>query len=250
MSSETPPLSDITGRVAWVTGGSRGLGAAICVALARAGADVAVNYLSRETEAREVAGQVEATGRRALLVQGDVSQDSEVRRMATEVQEAFGPVEILVNNAGIIRPQKLEDITEADWDELVDVNLKSAFLCTQAVLTGMRAQRWGRIINISSLAAQIGGFVGPHYSAAKAGMLGLTHSYATILVKEGITANAVAPALVETDMVRNNPLVSPNMVPVGRFGTPEEHADAVVMLARNGYITGQTLNVNGGMYFS
>ncbi len=114
----------------------------------------------------------------------------------------------------------------------------------------MRTRQWGRIVNVSSAAAQLGGFVGPHYSASKAGMLGLTHSYATLLVKEGITVNAVAPALIDTDMVRSNPHIRPELVPVGRFGTPEEHAKAVVMLARNAYITGQTLNVNGGRSFS
>lgn len=170
--------------------------------------------------------------------------------MVREVEASLGPVDILVNNAGIARPKKIEEITEADWDASIDVNLKSAFLCCQEVLPGMRGRRWGRIINISSLAAQVGGFVGPHSSASKAGMLGLTHAYATVLVKEGITVNAVAPALIETEMVLGNPNLRPELVPLGRFGTPGEHADVVVTLARNGYVTGQTLNVNGGLYFS
>ncbi|HKI98125.1 MAG TPA: 3-oxoacyl-ACP reductase family protein [bacterium] len=242
--------SDLAGRVALVTGGSRGLGAAICTALARAGADVAINYLSHGAGAEAVRHEVEATGRRGLPCQADVSQAEAVTTMVALVERTLGPVDILVNNAGLIRPQPPEAITEADWDDLIDVNLKSAFLCTQAVLPGMRERRWGRIINVASLAAQVGGLVGPHYSAAKAGLLGLTHAYATTLVKEGITVNAVAPALVETDMVRNNPNARPELVPVGRFGRPEEHADVVVLLARTGYITGQTYNVNGGMYFS
>ncbi len=241
---------DLTGRVALVTGGSRGLGAAICVALARAGADVVINYLRHAEGALAVRAQVQAAGRRGLPVQADVSQAQAVAAMMAHVERELGPVQILVNNAGMIRPQPLEAITEADWDELIDVNLKSAFLCTQAVLPGMRRQRWGRIVNVASLAAQVGGLVGPHYSAAKAGLLGLTHSYATLLAKEGITVNAVAPALIETDMVRANPNAKPGLVPVGRFGTPEEHADVVVLLARTGYVTGQTYNVNGGMYFS
>ncbi len=240
----------IAGRVALVTGGSRGLGEAICRALAAAGADVAVNYRSHASGAEAVRKDVEAAGRRAMVIQADVSNSGEVARMVAEIEATLGGVDILINNAGILRAQPIEEITEADWDELIDVNLKSAFLCSQAVLPGMRARQWGRIVNVSSAAAQLGGFVGPHYSASKAGMLGLTHSYATLLVREGITVNAVAPALIDTDMVRSNPQIRPELVPVGRFGTAEEHAEAVVMLARNAYITGQTINVNGGMYFS
>jgi 3-oxoacyl-[acyl-carrier protein] reductase len=149
-----------------------------------------------------------------------------------------------------MRPQRPEEITEADWDEHLNVNLKSAFLVTQAVLAKMREQRWGRIINISSVAAQIGGVVGPHYAASKAGMLGLTRAYAHVLAKEGVTANAVAPALIDTEMVRANPRATPSLIPVGRFGTAEEVASVVVMLVENGYITGQTINANGGWYMS
>jgi len=155
-----------------------------------------------------------------------------------------------VNNAGITRPQKLEDISERDWDEILAVNLKSCFLATQAVVPEMRLHRWGRIVNLSSVAAQLGGVVGPHYAASKAGILGLTHAYAALLSREGITVNAIAPALVETDMVRSNPRASAALIPAGRFGDVEEVADVVVMLAGNGYITGQTINVNGGWYMS
>ncbi len=242
--------TDITGRVALVTGGSRGLGRAICTALAEVGVDVAVNYATRADDAEETHARIEAAGRRALVVQADVSQAAQVAAMVRAVEAALGSVDILVSNAGIARPKKIEEITEADWDASIDVNLKSAFLCCQEVLPGMRGRRWGRIINISSLAAQVGGFVGPHYSASKAGMLGLTHAYATVVAKEGITVNAVAPALIETEMVLGNPNLRPELVPLGRFGTPGEHADVVVTLARNGYVTGQTLNVNGGLYFS
>ena len=141
-------------------------------------------------------------------------------------------------------------IRESDWDEILDQNLKSCFLVTQAVLPAMRRARWGRIINISSVAAQTGGVVGPHYAASKAGMHGLTHFYASRLAKEGITVNAVAPALIRTEMVAANPNAKPDLIPVGRFGEPAEVADAAVMLVRNGYITGQTINVNGGWYLS
>lgn len=240
----------IAGRVALVTGGSRGLGRGICEALARAGADVAINYRSSVAGAEATRALVEGAGRRAVAVMTDVSEAREVSGMVALAEDELGPVDILVNNAGMIRPQPLDEIGEADWDDVVDVNLKFAFLCTQAVLPGMRRRRWGRIVMVSSLAAQVGGLVGPHYSAAKAGMLGLAHAYATQLVREGITVNAVAPALVESDMVRSNPNARPDLVPVGRFGRVEELADVVLTLVRNGYITGQTYNVNGGMYFS
>ena len=157
---------------------------------------------------------------------------------------------LLVNNAGVTRPQPIAEITESDWDEILAINLKSVFLVTQAVLPKMRAAGWGRIINLSSVAAQLGGVVGPHYAASKAGILGLTHSYAHVLAGEGITVNAVAPALIETEMVTSNPNARPELIPVGRLGSVDEAADVVVMLARNGYMTGQTINVNGGWYMS
>ncbi len=243
-------METLKGRMALVTGGSRGIGAAISLALARTGCDVAVNFRSRAEEAQQVCGEICRLGRRAIAFRADVSQSDEVREMVSGIARELGRVDILVNNAGITRPQNLEEITEADWDELIEVNLKSAFLVTQALLPAMRAQRWGRIINISSVAAQTGGLVGPHYAASKAGMLGLTHSYATLLAKEGITCNAICPALIETDMVRANPRARPDVIPVGRFGTPEEVATAVLMLAENAYITGQTVNLNGGWYMS
>src|SRR4030095_12175152 len=162
----------------------------------------------------------------------------------------LGAVSIVVNNAGETRPQRLDEITEQDWDELVAINLKSVFLAHQASLGRMRAQKWGRIINLSSVAAQLGGVVGPHYAASKAGILGLTHSYAALLAQEGITVNAIAPALVETRMVKSNPNARAEIIPVGRFGTVEEVAEVALMLAGNGYITGQTINVNGGWYMS
>lgn len=200
---------------------------------------MAVNYRSRQPD-------IEG----CLIAQADVSQASEVERLVKTVEAQLGPVEILVNNAGITRPQPLDAITERDWDELIAINLKSCFLVTQAVLPGMRARRWGRIINISSVAAQTGGVVGPHYAASKAGMIGLTHSYANLLAREGITVNAIAPALIETEMVTSNPKARPDLLPVGRFGGVDEVASVALLLARNGYITGQTINVNGGWYMS
>jgi 3-oxoacyl-[acyl-carrier protein] reductase len=166
------------------------------------------------------------------------------------VEWELGPVDILINNAGMLWQKPLEEITEADFDAMIAINLKSAFLVTQRVLPAMREKKWGRIVNLSSVAAQTGGVTGPHYAASKAGMHGLTHSYARHLLKEGITVNTIAPALIETEMVTENLQVTPEVVPVGRFGVGEEVAQVIVMLAHNGYITGQTINVNGGWYMS
>jgi 3-oxoacyl-[acyl-carrier protein] reductase len=242
--------TDLRDKVALVTGASRGIGRAIALGLAEAGADIAVNFLSRSEEAQEVASRILGLGRRCITIQADVSDAGEVRRLSEDCAARLGQVDILVNNAGIARPQPLEEVTEKDWDDLITANLKSCFLVTQAVLPGMRARGWGRVINLSSVAAQIGGVVGPHYAASKAGIHGLMHFYASRLAPEGITVNCIAPALVETDMVRANPNARPDPIPVGRYGTPGEVAEVAVMLARNGYVTGQTINVNGGWFMS
>jgi 3-oxoacyl-[acyl-carrier protein] reductase len=243
-------LDDFTGKVALVTGASRGIGQAAAFALAGAGADIAVSYRHREAQALETVRDIERLGRRAIPVRADVSLATEVADMVAVIEADLGQVDILVNNAGIVSAKPLPEISETDWDEMLAVNLKSAFLVIQRVLPGMRARRWGRIINLSSVAAQTGGATAPHYAASKAGLLGLTHSYARQLVKEGITVNAIAPALIETEMVTGNLNATTMMIPVGRFGTPDEVAAVVVLLARDGYITGQTINVNGGWYMS
>jgi 3-oxoacyl-[acyl-carrier protein] reductase len=239
---------EISGRIALVTGASRGIGRAIAVSLAKAGVDVAVNFLFREKEAQEVCAEIKSLGRRALAVQADVSRAEEVSRLVKTIEKELGTISILINNAGIAKPRSLEEMTEEVWDETLRINLKSCYLVTEAVLPGLRAQRWGRIINVSSTAAQVGGVVGPHYAASKAGILGLTHSYASRLFKEGITVNAICPALIITDMVSENLRARPDRIPVGRFGTVEEVADVALMLAGNGYMTGQTIQVNGGLY--
>jgi len=243
-------MDELSGRVAVVTGASRGIGRAIALELAKHGADVVVNYLHRAEEARAVEAGIRLLDRSALCVQADVSRAAEVDRLVSTALQEFGQIDILVNNAGIARPQAMEDVTEGDWDELMAVNVKSCFLMTRASIPDMRKRQWGRIINLSSVAAQVGGVVGPHYASSKAAMLGLTHYYASRLAKEGITVNAIAPALVETEMVTSNPNASAKLIPVGRFGRSEEVADVAVMLARNGYITGQTINVNGGWMMS
>jgi 3-oxoacyl-[acyl-carrier protein] reductase len=243
-------LDDLKGKVALVTGASRGIGKAIVIALANAGADVAINYRSRGEEAEEVLSQIAEFGRRAIAVKADVSVSVDIASMLEIVRRELGVPAILVNNAGIGMMQSLDDITEKDWNDTIAVNLTSAFLTIQAVLPGMRASNWGRIISISSVAAQIGGVVGPHYAASKAGILGLTHYYASALARESITVNAIAPGPISTDMAAGLPLLKPDLVPVGRFGSVEEIAEVALMIARNGYITGQTINVNGGRYMS
>lgn len=243
-------LDDLHHKVALVTGASRGIGRAIALALAEAGVDIAVHYREREAEALELCERIDSLGRRCISVAADVSVASEVGQLVQTVAQQLGPIDILVNNAGVAQRLPIEAISEAIWDLTIDINLKSVFLVTQAVLPQMRARGWGRIINLSSVAAQTGGVIGPHYAASKAGILGLTHSYANLLVKEGITVNAIAPALIVTDMVSGNDVARASLIPVGRLGSVDETADIAVMLARNGYITGQTINVNGGMYMS
>jgi 3-oxoacyl-[acyl-carrier protein] reductase len=242
--------TELTGKVALVTGAGRGIGRAIALALAENGVHVAVNFRSRRAEAEDVRSQIEAMGQRSLVVGADVSLAAEVSSMVETVQRELGPIGILVNNAGIARPEPVEQITEQSWDEVLACNLKSQFLVIQAVLPAMRIQRWGRIINLSSVAAQVGGVVGPHYASSKAGILGLTHYYAALLTKEGITVNAIAPALISTEMVTSIPQARAELIPIRRFGTVEEVAEVAVMLARNGYVTGQTINVDGGLYMT
>ena len=237
----------LAGKTALVTGGGRGIGKAIALALAGAGCDVAVNYVSREADAAVTADAVRALGRRALSVRGDVTQSGAITAMLTGIERGLGPVDILVNNAGRLRVESLDQMSEASWNDMVQVNLTSVFLMTQAVLPGMRARKWGRIINLTSVAAQLGSTMGVHYAAAKAGVIAATKSYARLLAKEGVTVNAIAPALIATEMVVANPNVKPDMIPVGRFGEVDECADVAVLLAGNGYITGQTIGVNGGL---
>jgi 3-oxoacyl-[acyl-carrier protein] reductase len=243
-------MNKLHGQIALVTGASRGIGRAIAIALAREGADIAVNYRTRQADAGAVCAEIQGLGRRATTFAADVSVRAEVTALVAHTEQQLGAVTVLVNNAGISRRQPLDQITERDWDEVVASNLKSSFLVTQAVLPGMRERRWGRIINVSSVAAQNGGVVGPHYASAKAGMIGLTHSYASLLAKEGITVNAIAPALIQTEMLGNITPDKVSLIPVGRFGLVDEVSDVAVMLATNGYITGQTISVNGGWYMS
>ena len=212
--------SHLAGKVALVTGGNRGIGRTITLALAEAGVDIALSYRGRESEALQVRSELESRGHRCVVMRADVFVVADVSRMTGSIEESLGGVSILVNNAGMSSPRSIEAITEDDWDKIIAVNLKSVFLVTQAVLPYMCSQKWGRIINMTSVAIQLGGIVGPHYAASKAGIWGLTHSYASQLAGEGITVNAVAPALIDTEMIAGNPQAQPERIPVGRLGSP------------------------------
>jgi 3-oxoacyl-[acyl-carrier protein] reductase len=240
----------LSGKTALITGGSRGIGRAIALAFASNGCSVAINYLRAKDEAAAVVNAIQQAGGRASAIQADISREEEVSRLLATVERELGPVDLLVNNAGINPGKPFTELTLEDWNRTIQTNLTSAFLVSQDVVPGMRQRQWGRLIFLSSVAAQTGGVIGPHYAASKAGMLGLMHSYASLLAKEGITSNAIAPALIETDMIRGNESIRPDMLPVGRFGEADEIARAALFLATTGYITGQTINLNGGWYMS
>jgi 3-oxoacyl-[acyl-carrier protein] reductase len=241
--------------VAWVTGSSTGIGAATAVALAEAGCRVAVHYNRSEVEAREVVERISSSGGEAMLVGGDVANAGEVERMAGEIEERYGRLDVLVNNAGsLIERRKLEEMTEDLWDRVMDVNLKSVFLCSKAVLPAMKRQGRGRIINMTSVAARNGGGPGSAaYATAKGGVSTLTRAMAKELVGEGILVNGVAPGIITTPF--HERFTPPEMrermtagVPIGREGTPEEVAGAVVFLASPAadYLVGEIIEVNGG----
>ena len=239
----------LRGRIALVTGGSRGIGAAISRALAEAGAAVAINYRERTDEAKKLAEDLRKTGVDIITVQADVSLAAAVSKMVDIAKSELGTIDILINNAGIAITRGIDDLSETDFDRTIATNLKSVFLCTQAVLPMMRTKKWGRIVNISSGAARGAGAIGPHYNASKAGVEGLTRGYAARLVKEGITVNAVAPSLIETEMMKGQEnLVS--RIPLGRFGKADEVARAVMMLVDNPYMTGQTVAMSGAAWLS
>ena len=242
------PDFGLAGQVALVTGAARGLGNAIARALAHAGADVALGLRDVNAPGDGVA-QIEAMGRRALPLQMDMTRLNEIFQAVDHTVRQFGRLDILVNNAGLAPDNLAENVSEKDFDLTLATNLKSAFLCTQAVVPGMRERRWGRIVNISSGAARGAGGIGVHYNASKAGMEGLTRGYAARLVQDGITVNAVAPSLIDTDMMNARRDQYAARIPLGRMGTAEEVAQAVLMVAGNEYMTGQTVQLNGGTNF-
>ena len=246
-------MFDLTDKAALVTGGSRGIGRAVALALAKQGARVAVNYVANAQAAQEVVEQIAGSGGEAIALQGDVSQAEDAQRLVKETVAAFGGLQILVNNAGLTRDDLLMRMSEEAWDRVLEVDLRGAFLCTKAACRPMIRQRWGRIINIASVAGMVGNAGQANYAAAKAGLIGLTKAVAKEIASRNVTANAVAPGLVETEMIADlseaqKQAILP-LIPLGRPASAEEIAPAVVFLASDeaGYITGHVLAVDGGM---
>lgn len=243
----------LEGKVALVTGASRGIGREIAFELAREGASVAVNYAGSEAKALELVDEIKAMGRDAFAIQADVSNSDSVTDMVKETVERFGKLDILVNNAGITKDNLLMRMKESEWDDVININLKGVFLSTKAVTRQMMKQRSGRIINISSIVGVSGNAGQANYVAAKSGVIGLTKTAAKELSSRGITVNAIAPGFITTDMTdKLNEEVKAGMlkqIPLARFGEPKDIARTVVFLASedSGYMTGQTLHVDGGM---
>ena len=244
---------DFTGKVALVTGGSRGIGRAICVELARLGANVALCYAGNAQSAEETVSACEAFGVKALAVQCDVSDAQAVAGLVDAAIKEFGRIDILVNNAGITRDGLLMTMKEENFDAVLDTNLKGAFLCMKAVTRPMMKQRYGRIVNLSSVVGLHGNAGQVNYAASKAGVIGMTKSAAKELATRGITVNAVAPGFIDTDMTaalpENARMGLLSTIPAGRLGAAEEVAKVVAFLASDeaAYVTGQVLAVDGGM---
>ena len=244
---------NLTGKVALVTGASRGIGQATAIELAKAGADVVVNFIGNEAVAQETVEKIEALGRKAIKIKANVGDADDVQAMVDEAVAAFGHIDILVNNAGITRDGLLIRMKDSDWDDVLNINLKGVYLVTKAVAKLMVKQRAGRIINMTSVSGVTGNVGQANYAAAKAGVIGFTKTCAKELAARGITVNAVAPGFIETAMTDVLPEKIKEgiaaTVPFGRMGQPEEIASVVTFLASDfaSYITGQVLNVDGGM---
>lgn len=244
----------LTNLIALVTGGSRGIGRAVCLKLASMGATVAINYVANPNAARETLQRIEAIGGKGFITQFDVAEAGAVQENIKEIINTYGQVDILVNNAGITRDGLMARMKEDDWDSVLDTNLKGAFLCSKAVMRTMMKKKWGRIINVSSVVGFVGNSGQVNYSAAKAGLTGLTKSMARELAGRNITVNCVAPGYIVTDMTdgltEDVQEILKAQIPLGTLGTAEDVAASVGFLASSdsSYITGQTLHVNGGMY--
>jgi 3-oxoacyl-[acyl-carrier protein] reductase len=243
----------LEGRVALVTGGSRGIGRAIALELARRGAAVVVNYLRSPDAAESVTGEIQAAGGQAKAVQADVANFNQAQELVKNCLDAFGGLDILVNNAGITRDTLIMMMSEEDWDHVQNTNLKSTFNCSKAAVRHMMRKRYGRIVNITSVAGQMGNAGQTNYSASKAGQIGFTKALAREVAARNITVNAIAAGYIETDIWANVPeqarQAALSLIPLGRKGQPEEIAYAVAFLASDqaGYITGQILGIDGGM---
>ncbi len=238
----------LEGQVAIVTGGGGGIGKATCLAFAREGADIVIPEVNI-ANAEAAAAEIQALGRKCKVIETDVSNGDSVRAMVRQTLDAFGRVDILVNNAGIFSYTRIDACTEEEWDRMMAVNLKGPFLCSQAVMETMKAQRSGRIINLGSLAGQVGGIVASApYSASKAGVMCLTKSLARVLGEYGITVNSIAPGVAATEMAKNHPDMRAQ-IPLGRVADASEIASAILFLAseEGRYLTGATLDVNGGI---
>jgi len=246
-------MGRLEGKYAIVTGASRGIGRAIALELAREGCTVGVNYQSNQALAEEVAAEIKSIGRECMLLQANVADPTEARAMVQRFLDAYGRLDIMVNNAGITRDRSLRKMTDDDWLQVIQTNLNAVFFCTTAAMQPMIEQQYGRIINISSMNGQTAAFGQANYGASKGGIIAFTKTAALELAKYGITVNVVAPGFTLTDMLSKVPEDVQNQIkariPLGRFGLPEEMAKAVVFLAADGdYITGQQINVNGGAY--
>ncbi len=250
MTEQNLPL---VGKIALVTGSSQGIGRATAERLARSGADIIINYRSNASAASEAKSSIEALGRRCIAIQANVSKEEEVTRLFAEAAQALGPITILVNNAGTTRDKLILQMSLSDFEHVIHTNLHSAFLCTKAALRGMMRARWGRIVNVASVAGLLGNAGQANYSASKAAIIALTISTAREMASRNITANVIAPGFVPTELTstlteqqRKSVL---DITPLGRFGTPEEVATAIhfFCLPEAGYITGQIICVDGGM---
>jgi NAD(P)-dependent dehydrogenase (short-subunit alcohol dehydrogenase family) len=247
------PSFDLTGKTAFVTGSSRGIGRSIALGLASAGADVAISCNTGGASAEEVCQTIEQMGRRARFYAHNVAFETEVEALCEEVKRDFGRIDILVNNAGITRDKTFKKLTKDAWDEVITTDLTSVFLVTKQFIDGMAEAGWGRVINMSSIVGVIGNFGQANYAAAKAGMIGLTKTLAREYARKGVTVNAVAPGFIKTRMTEGIPAAAMEgvlgMTPVGRMGEPMEIAAGVLFLASPsaGFITGTVLDINGGL---
>jgi acetoacetyl-CoA reductase len=253
LHQEEKKMTELKNKVAIVTGGSRGIGAAISLELAKQGVKIVLNYVSRPELAEKMVAEIEEFGGEAFAVQADVSNSDDAARLVQTAVEHFGKLDILVNNAGITRDSTFKKLSEEDWRKVIDVNLNSVFNTTSPALQHLLESDGGRIINISSIIGQAGGFGQTNYAAAKAGLIGYTKSLALELAKSNVTVNAICPGFIGTEMVQAIPekvldgIVA--KIPQKRLGTPQEIGRGVVFLCKDGaYITGQQLNINGGLY--